>query len=163
VVLILVRHKLVRAFSFLIADCISVGCISESDDESYCAVCIADITHLFLVKPTQNASSQPRVSRRRGAGNPIGEDGSVEAEDVVVVFFTLSAFMDQDFAPLSYQCSAIPTSGFVTRRWANLRTADGYLSLMNEEFTEVHNGVKTVTAVEDVPALLKARFGLEKN
>ena len=110
----------------------------------------------------ESADGWWRVSRRRGAGHPIGEDGSAEPEDVVVAFFTLSAFLDQDFAPLSYQCSAIPTSGFVTRRWANLRTADGYLSLINEELTEVHNGVKTVTQLDDVPAVLRERFGLEK-
>ncbi len=101
-----------------------------------------------------------RVSRRRGVGHAIGEDCSVAAEDVPVAFFSLSAFLDQDFAPLSYQCSAIPTSGFVTRRWVNLRTTDGYLSLVNDEFTEVHNGIKTVTPAVDVPAVLQERFGL---
>ena len=40
-----------------------------------------------------------RVSRRRGAGNAIGEDNTAEPEDVVVVFFLLAAFMDADFAP----------------------------------------------------------------
>lgn len=102
-----------------------------------------------------------KLSRRRGNG--IGDDNTVSGEDVPVVYFSTVAFMDQDFAPLSYQCSAIPTAGFVTRRWANLRTPTGYVSLINNELTEVVNGVKTVRPVtdEELPQLLLRRFDLK--
>lgn len=103
-----------------------------------------------------------RVSRRRGQGRAIGEDSSVPAADVPVVYFSLASCLDQDFAALSYQCSSMPNSLFVTRRWVNLRTVDGYLSLVGDELTEVRNGLKTVTSPVDVPAVLLERFGLKK-
>jgi len=105
-----------------------------------------------------------RLCRRKGEGNSIGDDNTVEAGEAPVAFFPLTAFMDEDFSPFSYQCSAIPTARFVTRLWANLRTPTGYKSLINTEYTVVVNGVKTVTEIPEdkLDDMLLSEFGIKK-
>ena len=100
--------------------------------------------------------------RRRGNG--LGDGGDRFDEDASVVIYAPKAFMSFDFAASSFQCSGLPTAGFVQRPVVNLRTRDGYLSLMDHQFTEVHSGAKTERTLTDdeLPAVLLERFGLQR-
>ena len=101
---------------------------------------------------------------RRLSGAGLGDDRSVtDAERNVVVFSTL-AMLAEDFEAYSYQCWAFPDSRFVTRRMANLRTPNGFMSLGDDELTVCEDKkITTVTvAQEELETLLKEKFGLER-
>ena len=72
--------------------------------------------------------------------------------------------MAEDFEAYSYQCWAFPDSRFVTRRNVNIRTADGYINLINDELTVCKNRVLTTTKVapEELEDLLRETYGLVK-
>lgn len=101
---------------------------------------------------------------RRLSGTGLKDNGQVVDAERNVVVFSRQAFMEEDFEAYSYQCWAFPDSRFVTRRMANLRTPDGYMSLENDEWTVCKNRVLTTTKVapEDLEALLKEKYGLER-
>lgn len=101
---------------------------------------------------------------RRLSGNGLKDDGQVVDAERNVVVFSTQAFMAEDFEAYSYQCWAFPDSRFVTIRMANLRTADGYLSLTNEELTECKNRAVTVTKLtpEEVEQVLWEKYGLKR-
>ena len=103
-----------------------------------------------------------RLMRRRGNG--IGDGGERFDEDASVVIYAPMPFMSQDFAAASFQCSGLPTAGFVQRPMVNLRTHDGYLNLADHVFTEVHDGVKESRELtdEEFPAVLLERFGIQR-
>ena len=95
-------------------------------------------------------------------------DGSVPEgsdDDQMIAFFSLAPMLNEDFMPLNKVTSIEnPESGFVKRLMINLRTEDGYYSLMDHTFTEFHKGtgkqVKEVTD-EEVPRVLECYYGLK--
>ena len=85
-------------------------------------------------------------------------------EKQMIAAFSLAPMLNEDFIPLNKMTSIEnPESGFVKRLFVNLRTADGYLSLIDHTFTEFHRGtgkeVRTLSD-EEIPAILKTRYGL---
>ena len=71
----------------------------------------------------------------------------------------------EDFIPLNRMTSIEnPESNFVKRLFVNLRTSDGYLSLMDHTFTEFHRGsgkeVRTLSD-EEILEILESKYGLK--
>lgn len=99
---------------------------------------------------------------KRIRGNGIGDEGQSSGEEQAVIIFGLQPFLHGDFEAMSYYCSARPDSLFVTNRRIYLRTPGGYMGLSDNVFTQIENGVKTVTEYPEaeIPALLAERFGL---
>ena len=101
---------------------------------------------------------------RRLSGAGLADDGLTTGVERNVVVFSKQAFMAEDFEAYSYQCWAFPDSRFVTRRNINIRTADGYINLVNDELTVCKNRVLTTTKVapEELETVLRDIYGLEK-
>lgn len=112
----------------------------------------------YWIEPTEEGW----MMLKRRKGNGIGDEGQNWQEDQAVIIFGLQPFLHGDFIALSRSCSETPTSGFVTNRTVYLRTEDGYIGLKDNVFTQIQNGVKTVTVYTDeqIPGLLAERFGL---
>ena len=106
------------------------------------------------------------IFRKRGVPG-YNTDGSLAegaGEKQMIAAFSLAPMLNEDFIPLNRMTSIEnPESNFVKRLFVNLRTEDGYLSLMGHTFTEFHRGsgkqVRELTDAE-IPGILKAYFGL---
>ena len=97
-----------------------------------------------------------------------GYDGSAVPgtdEKQIIAAFSLAPMLNEDFVPLNRMTSIEnPESGFVKRLFVNLRTHDGYLSLIDHTFTEFHRDTgKQVRELrdEEIPELLETRYGLK--
>ena len=88
-------------------------------------------------------------------------------EKQMIAAFSLAPMLNEDFIPLNRMTSIEnPESGFVKRLFVNLRTSDGYLSLMDHTFTEFHRATgKEVRTLrdEEIPEILETRYGLKVN
>ena len=104
--------------------------------------------------------------RERNAAGYNYIPGEIDNPDsrLQVAVFSLAPALNEDFIPLNRLTSIEnPESNFVKRLFVNLRTEDGYLSLMGDTFTEFHKGTgKTVRKVFDREAqqIIESRFGL---
>jgi len=97
-------------------------------------------------------------------------EGTVPAgadESQMIAASSLAPMLNEDFIPLNRMTSIEnPESNFVKRLMVNLRTADGYLSLMDHTFTEFHRSsgkqVRMLTD-DEIPEVLERYFGLKIN
>ena len=83
----------------------------------------------------------------------------------MIAAFSLAPMLNEDFIPLNRMTSIEnPESNFVKRLFVNLRTSDGYLSLMDHTFTEFHRGsgkeVRTLSD-EEILEILESKYGLK--
>ena len=103
---------------------------------------------------------------RNASGYNYSPEGIVNTDSrMLVAVFSLAPALNEDFIPFNRLTSIEnPESNFVKRLFVNLRTEDGYLSLMGNTFTEVHRkSVKSIRQVSDEEAreIIESRFGLD--
>ena len=98
------------------------------------------------------------------SANNLPAEGKTSDDVLLVAAFSLAPALHEDFFPFNRLTSIEnPESNFVKRLFVNLRTEDGYLSLMGDTFTEYHEGSgKTVKQADDAEArkIIETRFGL---
>lgn len=81
--------------------------------------------------------------------NGIDDEADASGDEAPVMYFSLPAATNDDYAPMNAAMSEVPTSVFVFLRWASLRTPTGYVSIRGNAFTIMENGVKTTREVSD--------------
>lgn len=91
--------------------------------------------------------------------NGIEDEANAAGDEAPVMYFSLPAATNEDFAPMNVAMSEDPASIFVFLRWASLRTPNGYVSMRGNAFNIMENGVKTTREVsEDEAAALLQQY-----
>ena len=158
------------------------GCIARFDDGNYFfdvgyggpmapfAVALTEERQTFFGETYWTESSDGIsfcLFRKRNVPgyNYDGSSTGGADDSQMIAIFSLAPMLNEDFVPLNRMTSfENPESGFVKRLFVNLRTEDGYLSLMDHTFTEFRRGsgkqVRTITD-EEIPEILERYYGLK--
>jgi len=76
-------------------------------------------------------------------------DQSAEPAPAMVLNVTPAAWEPTDFIELNRACSEGPNARFKRMRMVNLRRPDGHIAINGTSLTEVKNGIKTVTELNE--------------